>query len=110
TDRNTEADVVTRALSRLGLYANFSEPLVDVVVGAQYGSEGKGNICAYLAPEYDVLVRVGSVNAGHKVYLEPIVPFHQVPSGALHNDKAHLILGPGTQLGAGLKDLKEEIA
>ena len=32
---------------------------MDVIVGGGYGSEGKGNIAFYLAPEYDLLIRVG---------------------------------------------------
>jgi hypothetical protein len=59
--------VLARAVAGLGLYPNKTERVVDVVVGAQYGSEGKGNICAYLAKEYDVLMRVGGPNAGHRV-------------------------------------------
>ena len=46
-------------------------PLVDVLVGGQYGSEGKGNILGHIAPEYDLFVRVGGPNAGHQVYAEP---------------------------------------
>ena len=39
---------------------------MDVLVGGQYGSEGKGNIVGHIAPEYSLLVRVGGPNAGHK--------------------------------------------
>ena len=41
------------------------ERLGDVLVGGQYGSKGKGNVCAYLAKDYEVLVRVGGPDAGH---------------------------------------------
>ena len=98
TDRNTPSDVLVRAASRLGLLSKQPVPLVDVLVGGQYGSEGKGNLVSYLAPEYDVLIRVGSVNAGHKVYLDPISTFRQLPSGTLHNLGALIVLGPGTQV------------
>ena len=41
---------------------------VDVLVGLQYGSEGKGKISAHLANEYDVSVRVGAWQAGHTIH------------------------------------------
>jgi adenylosuccinate synthase len=109
TNRNRPTDVVVRVGAELGLYGRCVERLVDVVVGGQFGSEGKGHIVSHIAPEYDVLVRVGGPNAGHKVYLEPEpFTFHHLPSGTLHNDHAKLILGPGAVLG--LSKLYEEIA
>lgn len=108
TDRNTPDDVLIRALTHLGMLSTFTMPLVDIVVGGQYGSEGKGNICSHLAPEYDWLVRGGSVNAGHKVFLDPIFNFRQLPSGTLHNEQAKLIIGAGAQLR--LDVLRKEIA
>ncbi|MDQ6770336.1 MAG: adenylosuccinate synthetase [Gemmatimonadota bacterium] len=67
------------------------------MVGGQYGSEGKGNIAAYLAPEYEVLVRVGGPNAGHTVYEEPQnVKFYHIPSGAMRAPEALIVLGPGS--------------
>jgi hypothetical protein len=56
-----------------GLLPPSAEQLVDVLIGGQYGSEGKGNNAYRLAPEYDVLMRVGGPNAGHKV--PPTRPF-----------------------------------
>jgi adenylosuccinate synthase len=41
---------------------------VDVLVGLQYGSEGKGKIAAHLAHEYDASVRVGAYQAGHTIH------------------------------------------
>ena len=38
---------------------------IAIVVGGQFGSEGKGAICGYIASDYDVAVRVGAPNAGH---------------------------------------------
>ena len=67
TQRTPAEAVLTNTITKLGLASTEVEPLVDVIVGAQYGSEGKGNICAHLAGEYDVLMRVGGPNAGHKV-------------------------------------------
>ena len=62
--------------------------IVDVVIGMQYGDEGKGKIANQMAAsgEYDYGVRVnGGGNAGHTIYLngEKIVT-HLVPCGVLH--------------------------
>lgn len=95
TNRCTKGDVVIRAASRLGLYGREYERLVDVMIGGEYGSEGKGHIASYLAREYDLLVRVGGPNAGHTVYEEPApFTFHQLPSGS-RASAAHLVIGPG---------------
>jgi len=95
TDRSDEQDVLVRVASQLGLYGRELEQLVDVVVGGQFGSEGKGHICSFLAPEYDVLVRVGGPNAGHKVFQDPVPYTHrQLPSGTLFSN-AKLLIGPG---------------
>lgn len=95
TDRCEEEDVLVRAAACLGLFGNQDHPCVDVVVGGAYGSEGKGHICAYIAPEYDLLIRVGGPNAGHKVFEDP-EPYthHQLPSGT-RRSKANLMIGPG---------------
>jgi adenylosuccinate synthase len=71
--------------------------LVDVIVGGQYGSEGKGNICAFLAKEYDVLMRIGGPNAGHKV-ADPKYTYVQLPSGTGANPNAHIIIGAGSTI------------
>ena len=71
SDRCTEEDVLVRVASHLRLYGEESAGWADVVVGGQYGSEGKGQIAAYLASDYDLLVRVGGPNAGHKVFERP---------------------------------------
>lgn len=95
TDRCEKPDVLVRVASQLGLYGRERDQLVDVVVGGQFGSEGKGHICSYLAPEYDVLVRVGGPNAGHKVFQDPEPYTHrQLPSGTRFSD-AKLLIGPG---------------
>ena len=64
TERSTQDDVLVRVASHLRLYGEQDSGYVDVIVGGQYGSEGKGQIAAYLANEYDLLVRVGGPNAG----------------------------------------------
>src|SRR4029079_5467722 len=99
TLRNTETDLLMRCAARLGLLPSLTAPLVDVLVGGQYGSEGKGNIAYYLAPEYDVLVRVGGPNAGHRVYEErgPYT-FHLLPSRTRVAPRARVVLGPGATL------------
>jgi adenylosuccinate synthase len=95
SQRSTENDVLVRTASHLGLYGRSYARLVDVLVGGQWGSEGKGHIVSYLAPEYDFLVRVGGPNAGHKVF-DPkgVYTFHQLPSGT-RNSEAKLIVAPG---------------
>lgn len=109
TDRCSANDVFARVLARLEPRPVTALPLVDVLVGGQYGSEGKGNIANYLAPEYDVLVRVGGPNAGHKVFRTGDDPytFRQLPSGALGNRSAVLVLGAGAVIS--LKTLLREI-
>lgn len=99
TDRCAPEDVVRRTLGQLGTAPRHEEKLVDVLIGGQYGSEGKGQIAAHLAAEYSYLVRVGGPNAGHSVYLDP-KPYahHQLPSGTLLNPDAQLLIGPGAVL------------
>lgn len=95
TDKCTKDDVLVRAGAYLRKDQQQRERLVDVLVGGQYGSEGKGNIAAYIAQEYGYLVRVGGPNAGHKVYDDPILTFRHLPSGTVHAQNAHIVLGPG---------------
>lgn len=92
-----EKDVLVRTAAILGLLPSTCNQLVDVVVGGQFGSEGKGHIVAHLAREYDCLVRVGGPNAGHSVYEEPAKHvFHQLPSGSYRNQSAKLLLAAGS--------------
>ncbi len=99
TKRCTPKDVMVKTASYLDLYGHENNRLVDILVGGQYGSEGKGNISAYLAPEYDVLVRVGGPNAGHKVYAEPEpYNFHHLPSGSVNAPQSQLLIGPGATI------------
>src|SRR5262249_5436105 len=96
TERCTPDAVLLRATALLNFYPRAVLPLVDVIVGGQYGSEGKGNIVAHIAPEYDLLVRVGGPNAGHKVFAEPEPEaYHHLPSGTERAPHAHLLLGAG---------------
>ena len=108
TGRCSDADVHARVAGYLGLFGRSVERLVDVLVGGQYGSEGKGHIASYVAPEYDVLLRVGGPNAGHTVYEEPQpYTFHHLPSGTRCSE-ARIVLGPGATLW--VPKLIEEIA
>jgi adenylosuccinate synthase len=109
TSRSLAQAVLVRAATHLGLYARAYDKKVDVVVGGQFGSEGKGHVTSYIAREYAVLVRVGGPNAGHKVFQEPH-PYthHQLPSGTSRNQEAKLILAPGCVLNS--EKLMEEIS
>lgn len=89
-------DTVLSAASFLKLLPSIHCQLVDVIIGGQFGSEGKGQIAAYLAPEYDCLIRVGGPNAGHKVFSEPKpITYHLLPSGTNRASNAKIIIGPG---------------
>ncbi len=96
TNRNTPEDVVVRVACHLGLLGRGYDRVVDVLIGGQYGSEGKGQVAAYMAPEYDVLVRVGGPNAGHSVFEQPEpYIFHSLPSGTRIARKAQIVIGAG---------------
>lgn len=96
SDRCSREAVLVRATALLNLYPRSNEPLVDVLIGGQYGSEGKGNIVGHIAPEYDLLVRVGGPNAGHQVFAEPAPEkYYHLPSGTQRAPNAKLLLGPG---------------
>ncbi|TFC86496.1 adenylosuccinate synthetase [Cryobacterium sp. TMT4-31] len=99
TDRCSSADVAIRAAAALRLDVSRSARLVDVLIGGQYGSEGKGNIAYFMAQEYDLLMRVGGPNAGHKVPTKDTAYTHRLlPSGTLANSRAKLLIGPGATL------------
>lgn len=64
-----------------------------ILVGAQWGDEGKGKIIDVLTEEADIVVRTqGGNNAGHTVFIGPKkYVLHLVPSGILRNDKVCVI-------------------
>ncbi len=70
-----------------------------VVVGGQWGDEGKGKIVDVLASEADLVARYqGGANAGHTVHVgEDSFIFHLIPSGILHPGK-RCLLGNGVVL------------
>ncbi|CAE7467085.1 unnamed protein product [Symbiodinium microadriaticum] len=59
---------------------------VDVVLGAQWGDEGKGKLVDVLSGSYDICCRVaGGSNAGHTIVVKgKTYKFHLIPSGILH--------------------------
>ncbi len=67
--------------------------MVDVILGLQWGDEGKGKIVDYFAPSYDVIARFqGGPNAGHTLYVEgKKIVLHQIPSGVFHERCTNLI-------------------
>ncbi|MEO5888999.1 MAG: adenylosuccinate synthase [Ferruginibacter sp.] len=75
--------------------------MVDVILGLQWGDEGKGKIVDYFAPNYDIIARFqGGPNAGHTLYVNgQKVVLHQIPSGIFHENKINLI-GNGVVLDA----------
>ena len=70
-----------------------------VIVGAQWGDEGKGKVTDLLADDTDVIVRFqGGNNAGHTIVRDgEKFKFHLIPSGILHSDKV-CVIGNGVVL------------
>jgi len=73
-----------------------------VVVGAQWGDEGKGKLVDVIAENADLVVRYqGGANAGHTVYVGEVrFVLHQIPSGILH-PQTTCVLGNGVVLDPG---------
>lgn len=67
--------------------------MVDVILGLQWGDEGKGKIVDYFAPEYDIIARFqGGPNAGHTLYVDgKKMVLHQIPSGIFHQNTINII-------------------
>ena len=67
--------------------------MVDVILGLQWGDEGKGKIVDFFAPRYDLIARFqGGPNAGHTLYVkDKKIVLHQIPSGIFHENTANLI-------------------
>jgi adenylosuccinate synthase len=65
----------------------------DIVVGIQWGDEGKGKIVDKLAQEYDVVCRSqGGHNAGHTIWVDGVkYALHLIPSGILNPDAVNVI-------------------
>ena len=81
-----------------------------VVIGAQWGDEGKGKIVDYLAQKADAVVRYsGGSNAGHTVVVNDVAyKLRLLPSGILYHGKI-CVLGNGVVINPGvvLQEIKE---
>ena len=81
------------------LYKKTIIIMVDVLLGLQWGDEGKGKIVDFFAKDYDVIARFqGGPNAGHTLYVQDKkIVLHQIPSGVFHSNTTNLI-GSGVVL------------
>jgi adenylosuccinate synthase len=66
---------------------------IDVLLGLQWGDEGKGKIVDVLTPRYDIIARFqGGPNAGHTIEIDgDRHVLHTIPSGIFHPDKINII-------------------
>ena len=66
---------------------------IDVILGLQWGDEGKGKIVDFLAPNYDIVARFqGGPNAGHTLIFDgKKFVLHTVPSGIFRKEQLNLI-------------------
>jgi adenylosuccinate synthase len=66
---------------------------IDVILGLQWGDEGKGKIVDYLAPQYDIVARFqGGPNAGHTLKFDgKKYVLHTIPSGIFRPELLNLI-------------------
>ncbi|WP_338767750.1 adenylosuccinate synthase [Bernardetia sp. ABR2-2B] len=81
---------------------------MDILLGLQWGDEGKGKIVDFLAPKYDVVARFqGGPNAGHTLFFDGLKHvLHQIPSG-IFRPTIQNVVGNGVVLDALI--LKKEI-
>jgi len=65
----------------------------DLIVGIQWGDEGKGKIVDKLAAEYDMVCRSqGGHNAGHTIWVDGVkYALHLIPSGVLNKDAINVV-------------------
>ncbi len=94
TDGGISAKLTVCAVDRLRAEVILANV---VVIGAQWGDEGKGKITDLLSRSADVVVRYqGGVNAGHTIVVdEKVLKLHLIPSGILYPETICLI-GSGT--------------
>ena len=86
--------VSLQAIKTKSIYiSNIIMSKVDVLLGLQWGDEGKGKIVDVLTPNYDVIARFqGGPNAGHTLEFNGIKHvLHIIPSGIFHEDKLNVI-------------------
>lgn len=75
--------------------------MITIVVGAQFGGEGKGKISAFLHNKrrYDVVCRCGGVNSSHTVHWDGgSYRFRMLPTSVVFNDDHRIVFGAGTLL------------
>jgi adenylosuccinate synthase len=73
----------------------MTEQKISIIVGMQWGDEGKGKITDYLTNRHDIIARFqGGNNAGHTLIVDgKTYKLHLIPSGVLHSDKLNIIGG-----------------
>ena len=66
---------------------------IDILLGLQWGDEGKGKIVDAISPDYDIIARFqGGPNAGHSLEFNNIKHvLHLIPSGIFHPEKLNII-------------------
>ncbi len=95
---------------------------MDILLGLQWGDEGKGKIVDAISPAYDVIARFqGGPNAGHSLEINNVkYVLHLIPSGIFHPEKLNIIgngvvLDPAVfkqeieHIGIPLEDLKKRL-
>lgn len=95
---------------------------IDILLGLQWGDEGKGKIVDAISPGYDLIARFqGGPNAGHSLEFNNVKHvLHLIPSGIFHPEKLNLIgngvvIDPSVfkkeieELGPPVKDLSERL-
>jgi len=83
--------------------------MIYVVLGTQWGDEGKAKVIDYFSHQFDYVVRFqGGANAGHTVHVgDKKFVFHLIPSGILH-ERTQVVIGNGVVLDPGclLEEMK----
>lgn len=82
---------------RVACKSSKFDPQVSVILGTQWGDEGKGKLVDVLAKQYDIVARAqGGANAGHTIYDDEGNKYalHLVPSGVL-NEATLCVIGNG---------------
>ena len=76
---------------------------IAVIIGSQFGDEGKGKVTDFYAAEADMIVRFnGGNNAGHTIVVDgETYKLHLMPSGAIHPGK-HVVIGNGVVVDPGV--------
>ena len=82
---------------------------IDLILGLQWGDEGKGKIVDVLTNNYDIIARFqGGPNAGHTLEFDEIKHvLHTIPSGIFHDKKINVIKEVRAITTLGLKEAKD---